>query len=110
MATSSPKPTARQLRYLRQLAYVRGVSFAWPTTIAEASREIDRLKALPPSSAFEERLDRRAVVLHDNPTLYAPRFRMDEIQGYGSTASWAAHQEPRVRRGRDSDAHESDSP
>ena len=37
-------PTARQQRYLRQLALQRGVTFTVPKTRAQASRAIDILK------------------------------------------------------------------
>ena len=37
-------PTARQQRYLRQLALQRGVTFVVPKTRAQASRAIDTLK------------------------------------------------------------------
>jgi hypothetical protein len=45
-----PPPTARQQRYLRQLALQRGVSFVPPRTRLEASRLIDQLKRRRPDT------------------------------------------------------------
>ena len=70
------KPTARQLSYLRSLAQRTGQTFTYPHTAAEASREITRLKQTRPSSLAED---------------YAARVRADEIDGYGSSATWAHH-------------------
>jgi hypothetical protein len=39
------KPTAKQLRYLRDLANSRGQTFRYPETRAQASAEIRRLRA-----------------------------------------------------------------
>jgi Protein of unknown function (DUF3072) len=47
MQPTPPKPaTEKQLAYLRNLAVQKGASFTVPTSSAEASAEIDRLKAL----------------------------------------------------------------
>ena len=51
----SDGPTAKQLRALRSLALSRGQTFSYPTTKAEASREIQRLlRALGQSSIDRE--------------------------------------------------------
>jgi Protein of unknown function (DUF3072) len=89
VATTGPKPTSKQLSYLRALADLTGSTFTPPTTRAQASREIERLKALPTSSASERRRDRRAVqdaMARDVP---ASSVRAHETRGYGSTARWA---------------------
>ena len=52
---AGPPPTARQQRYLRQLAIQRGVSFVVPKTRAEASRAIDALKRRKPDTTADRR-------------------------------------------------------
>jgi hypothetical protein len=42
-----PRATDSQLRYLRTLAALTGQTFAYPATIADASREINRLRSVP---------------------------------------------------------------
>ena len=87
---AGPPPTARQQRYLRQLAIQRGVSFVVPKTRAEASRAIDALKRRKPDSAADRRREIRAVqddlatrrgddakVIHGVDTV-----------GFGSQATW----------------------
>jgi hypothetical protein len=82
-------PTAKQLRYLRGLAEQRGESFAYPQTAAEASAEIERLKARRPESRIDRKLDRlatsRAMAERGDSAAVAE----DEIVGYGSSAHWA---------------------
>ncbi len=58
---AGPPPTARQQRYLRQLALARGVSFVVPKTRAEASRAIDALKRRRPEPVADRRREIRAV-------------------------------------------------
>jgi len=85
-----PPPTARQQRYLRQLAVQRGVTFVVPKTCAEAARAIDALKRRAPESAADRRREVRAV--QDDMA----RGRGDdarvieglETTGYGSSATW----------------------
>ena len=85
-----PPPTARQQRYLRQLAVQRGVTFVVPKTRAEAVRAIDALKRRAPESAADRRREVRAV--QDDMA----RGRGDdarvieglETTGYGSSATW----------------------
>jgi hypothetical protein len=84
-----PPPTARQQRYLRQLALERGVSFVPPRTCFEASRLINQLKRQPPEPRADRRREIRAVrddLARDRGG--AARVRESEISGYGSTATW----------------------
>jgi hypothetical protein len=87
---AEPPPTARQQRYLRQLALQRGVSFVVPKTRVEASRAIDALKRRRPEPVADRRREIRAVqddmarnrgdgarVIHGRDTV-----------GYGSSATW----------------------
>ena len=83
-------PTARQQRYLRQLALQRGVSFTIPTTSAEASRLIDELKRREPEPLADRRRELRAVQAEmalgrgDDA-----RVREElEVTGYGASATW----------------------
>jgi len=80
------RPTAKQQRYLRTLAEQTGTSFTPPQTKAEASRQINRLKALKASPRHERGLDRKAVSEAVRGDAATPR--ADEIVGYGSSATW----------------------
>lgn len=89
-----PKPTAPQLTYLRALAAQTGTSFAYPRTMAQALREISRLKALAArrDHHLERDLARREAhdvrdALDGLPGQHAA-IRNDEITGYGSSARW----------------------
>jgi hypothetical protein len=85
-------PTARQQRYLRQLALQRGVTFVVPKTRAQASRAIDSLKHRGPEPLADRRREIRGV--QDDMA----RHRGDSAQvlegvettGYGSSATWKA--------------------
>src|SRR5215217_5045397 len=87
---AGPPPTARQQRYLRQLAMQRGISFVPPRTRLEASRLIDQLKRWRPDILADRRREIRAV--QDD----MPRNRGDaariiegvETVGWGSNATW----------------------
>jgi hypothetical protein len=84
-----PPPTARQQRYLRQLALERGVSFVPPEMRFVASRLIDELKRRP----REPRSDRRREIRGVQDDLAGgrgdgARVREFEISGYGSSATW----------------------
>jgi len=87
---TGPPPTARQQRYLRQLAMQRGVSFVPPRTSFEASRVIDQLERRAPEPAADRRSEIRAV--QDDMA----RHRGDDARaiegldttGYGSSATW----------------------
>ena len=80
------RPTAKQQRYLRTLAEQTATSFTPPQTKAEASRQINRLKALKASPRHERDRDRRAVSEAVRGDAATPR--ADEIVGYGSSATW----------------------
>jgi hypothetical protein len=75
-------PTPRQLRYLRGLAARTGSTFSPPSTRAQASTEIDRLRLIgsAPREGWREH-DREA----DH---YATAVDPDEVSGYGSSATW----------------------
>ena len=91
---AGPPPTARQQRFLRQLAIRRGVTFIVPRTRAEASRAIDALKRRTPEPVADRRREIRAV--QDDMA----RGRGDdarvieglETSGYGSSATWKREQ------------------
>jgi hypothetical protein len=83
-----PKPTPRQLATLRKLALMRGMTFAWPETRAQASRQIALLVGRASSPGHERRADRDAVALRGSPHLPASSVREEEISGYGSSARW----------------------
>ncbi len=87
---AGPPPTARQQRYLRQLALQRGISFAIPRTRAEASRAIEALRRRRPEPVADRCREIRSV--QDDMA----RRRGDasqvvegvETTGYGSSATW----------------------
>jgi hypothetical protein len=91
------KPPNRQLNCLRALASRAGQTFTYPTTSAEASAEIKRLKSTTPSSRVEVRIERKQIAhqIADGPN-DAARFRHTEITGYGPSATWTENrdQEP----------------
>jgi hypothetical protein len=84
------KPTSRQLAYLRALAERTGTTFTLPITSRQATSEINRLRALPRSSASERILERRQVQrnLAERPD-DATAIRARDLRGYGSDGSWA---------------------
>jgi hypothetical protein len=88
MPKHDSKPTGAQLRYLRQLADQTGTTFTPPATRRQASAEIARLKRRPRSVRFERRNERRAVGRALREQRPASSVRDDEIQGYGSNATW----------------------
>jgi hypothetical protein len=87
---AGPPPTARQQRYLRQLAMQRGISFIPPRTCLEASRLIDQLRRRHPDTVADRRREIRAV--QDDMA----RNRGDAVRviegvetvGWGSNATW----------------------
>lgn len=87
---AGPPPTARQQRYLRQLALQRGVSFVVPKTRAEASRAIDALKRRRPEPAADRRREIRAVQddMARNRGDAARVVHGRDTVGYGSSATW----------------------
>ena len=93
MAATDP-PTHRQLAYIKQLAYNRGISFIPPRNRGEASELIHQLSDLTPSPTFEIHADRDATsALHRRRTHPSSSSspHPDEITGYGSHAHSAQH-------------------
>src|SRR5438045_2194874 len=89
------KPISRQLNYLRTLANRTGQTFTYPTTVAEASREIERLKQAQPATRLDNRLiDREIADAIACGDADATRVRSSEVSGHGSSATWAHHREP----------------
>ena len=88
------KPTRKQLAYLKSLAEQTGTTFAYPATSEQASAEIHRLKARPPSDRADQTRERRAVQrdLATRPD-DATAIRDHDVRGYGSGARWA-HRPP----------------
>jgi hypothetical protein len=90
---AGPPPTARQQRYLRQLAMQRGISFVPPRTRSEASRLIDELKRRRADSRTDRRREIRAV--QDDMARRGDAARVIEgieTTGYGSSATWKGGQ------------------
>ena len=87
---AGPPPTARQQRYLRQLALQRGVSFVVPKTRADASRAIDALKRRRPDPVADRRREIRAVQddMARNRGDAAHVIHGRDTVGYGSSATW----------------------
>jgi hypothetical protein len=83
------KPSAKQLRYIRNLANSRGETFIYPRTRTQASEEIRRLKGRARSPRGERRrerseLSRELAARPDDAAAVHP----SEIEGYGSSATW----------------------
>jgi hypothetical protein len=89
MIEPSDRPTVRQLRCLRALALSTGTTFATPTTKAQASREIDRIKRRQPLTTKEKRVEGDRLHTDRDRPLAASTVKAQEITGYGSTAKWA---------------------
>jgi hypothetical protein len=89
MSRRSEQPTPRQLRYLRILADRTGTTFANPSTSAEASREIRRLKALPSLTRSERGHERQTLDADREHLQPSSAIQPEEVSGYGSHASWA---------------------
>jgi hypothetical protein len=96
MAAHDPA-TPRQLDFIKQLAYSRGISFIPPTNRIQASQLIDQLKQRHRSPSFEIAADHEQTsALHgEHAPASAPRD--DEISGYGSSAHWRNRRRPRHR-------------
>jgi hypothetical protein len=92
MTNSQPhikKPSAKQLRYLKDLAQQRGESFTYPTTAAEASAEIDRLRGRKRMSPTDRRRETRELSRQmAERGGDAAAVRSFELTGYGSSATW----------------------
>ncbi len=85
------RPSARQLNYLKALANRTGQTFTYPQTSRDASREIQRLKAVRPSSTIElalERMDLATEQAAREANCDVP-FHPGETEGYGSAATWS---------------------
>jgi hypothetical protein len=97
--TAPNKLTARQQRYLRQLAEQTGTSFTPQTTKTQASREIKRLEGLQRSPRADRIRDQRAVQA-DLQTRAgdSARYRASDTTGYGSSARWAHHRDAETDR------------
>jgi len=87
---AGPPPTARQQRYLRQLAMKRGISFVPPRTCFEASRLIDELRHRRPDTVADRRREVRAVQddMARNRGDAARVIEGVETVGWGSSATW----------------------
>ena len=87
---AGPPPTTRQQRYLRELAFRRGVTFVVPKTRAEASRAIDALKRRRPEPVADRRREIRAVQddMAQGRGDSARILEGVETTGYGSSATW----------------------
>jgi hypothetical protein len=84
----APRPSAKQLRYLRSLAAARGESFTYPSNAAQASAEIDRLLGRRRGSYVEAAIERRQVRRDLAWLGDAATVRGSEITDYGSSARW----------------------
>ena len=93
MAAHEPA-TPRQLAYIKELAYSRGISFIPPANRVQASRLIDQLKQRERSVLFEIAADREATTLRHGEHAPSSTPHDDEITGYGSHAHWR-HTRPR---------------
>jgi hypothetical protein len=82
------KPSSKFIRTLCQMADERGVTIAYPTTIAEAKAQYRRLKKLPRQDRRVRRREDRAVREAMARRGGASRVRDHELGGYGSTARW----------------------
>jgi len=80
-------PTQRQLRYLRVLAARTGTTFTYPASRAKASGEIRRLRAISPAP--------RVTHEDTDPVIYATAVQPEEVDGYGSSATWRVKQPSR---------------
>ncbi len=84
-STIQAPPTARQLHFLRALAAKSATTFVTPATRRDASREIDRLRALdavPRPPRFQD------LEAEPEQLCYATGVQAEEVSGFGSTATW----------------------
>lgn len=85
----SNKPSAKQLRYIRDLANSRGETFIYPQTRTQASAEINRLKGRRKTSPSDRRRESSELSRElAAGTVDAAAVRPAEIKGYGSSATW----------------------
>jgi hypothetical protein len=97
MAAHDPA-TPRQLDFIKQLAYSRGISFIPPTNRLQASQLIDQLKQRDRSPSFEIAADREQTTALHGEHAPASSPHDDEITGYGPSAHWRNTRPPRHRR------------
>jgi hypothetical protein len=83
--------TPRQVAYLRSLALQTGTTFSPPRTRGDASREIDRLKALKASRGRYVEAPRRT---DPDEQTYATAVQASEVSGFGSQARWRTSPPP----------------
>jgi hypothetical protein len=95
-ASIEARPTPSQLRYLKLLAQRTETTFVYPTSRAQASREIERLRCLPAAL----RVPPTERESGEEPESYATAVCDEEVRGRGCTASW------RHKRERNQDAPE----
>ena len=85
-------PTPAQLRYLRALAEQTGTTFVNPSTRAQASREIDRLRRLKktksPTRTDEDGREQQGHA-DEQQLVYATALQPDEVSGFGSSCRWS---------------------
>ena len=94
--SSRKAPTYEQQVELRRLAMTRGASFTPPRTSAEAQREIRRLRRMKPMRYIDRRFEDRGVQFDMAVRRGdSARVRPSEVEGYGSSATWA---QPLARR------------
>ena len=84
----NPRPTARQLSYLKSLAARTAQSFVWPQTRSQASREIRRLNALPPAEDLPTEFDLDVERAAREANADVP-IQTSEVAGFGSNATWS---------------------
>jgi len=95
MRHSHLPPTLKQLRYLRQLAWRTGQSFASPQTILQASNEIERLTRVAnvqdPSVESQSRRQECRQIARELQEYAgdATRVTANELMGYGARAHWS---------------------
>ena len=83
-----PRPTQKQVRYLKVLADRAGQTFAWPRDRRHASAEIQRLRDLLDSGFTPDRIREEQIAREINGDV--PFAVHDfEVTGYGSTATWS---------------------
>jgi hypothetical protein len=85
---SERPPSAKQVRYLKNLAAQRGESFTYPESAVAASAEIDRLLSRRRGTYAEQRIEREQVSRDMAERGGAAAVRDSEIEGYGSSARW----------------------
>jgi len=94
MASTTSKPSARQMSYLRWLANRAGQTFTYPSTAQQASAEINRLKIATVSSHTERYHERKLIAdqIQAGPQ-DAARVCEHEISGHGSSATWTQNRD-----------------